>query len=59
MYMSNRIKGVYYMNWVEIIMVGLGTGVGSTMGSYFSNRVLINHLEKIEKRLKKLKSHSF
>jgi len=40
------------VNWLVIIMTGLGTGVGSTIGSYLSNKIVIKHLEKLEARLK-------
>jgi uncharacterized protein YneF (UPF0154 family) len=33
---------------LQIIIVGICTGVGSSIGTYFVNRGLIKHLEKIK-----------
>ena len=31
---------------------GLGTGMGVAVGTYFSNKLIISHLDKIESKLK-------
>lgn len=33
-------------------IVGVGTGIGTGVGTYFSNRLVVKHLEKIEEKLK-------
>jgi hypothetical protein len=33
-------------------IVGIGTGLGVSIGNFFSQRMVIRHLEKIENKLK-------
>jgi len=33
-------------------ITGLGAGLGTTIGNYFSNKLVIKHLDKIEAKLK-------
>ena len=44
------------MSLVEIILTacitGLGAGLGSTVGAYFSNKLIVKQLDKIEEKLK-------
>ena len=45
------------MSIVETIMsgaiTGLGSGAGVAVGTYFANRAVIKHLDKLEAKLKK------
>lgn len=36
-------------------ITGLGAGLGTTVGSYFSNKLIISHLDKLEKKIVKRK----
>jgi hypothetical protein len=33
-------------------VTGLGSGAGVAVGTYFSNKLVVEHLKKIEKKLK-------
>lgn len=33
-------------------ITGLGAGFGTAIGTYFSNKLIIKHLDKIEEKLK-------
>jgi hypothetical protein len=48
------------MDFLELILTasttGLGTGLGVAIGTYFSNKLIIKHLDKLETLLKKKKS---
>lgn len=38
-------------DYIQIVVVGLCTGVGSAMGNYIVQKSLIHNLEKINKQL--------
>jgi len=45
---------------INACIAGLGSGAGVAVGTYFSNKLVIKHLEKIETKLiKKKKGKGF
>ena len=36
-------------------ITGIGAGFGTAIGSYFSNKLILNHLTEFEKKVKKKK----
>lgn len=43
--------GNLFVTILNACILGLGTGLGSTIGAYLSNKVVVKHLESIEKKL--------
>lgn len=37
---------------INAALTGIGTGLGVAVGTYLSNKMVIGHLQKIEKKLK-------
>ena len=38
--------------YVQLVVNGMFTGLGASLGAYFATRLFIHHLEMLEKRLK-------
>ena len=37
---------------ISASITGIGAGLGTSVGTYFSNKLIIKHLDKIEKKIK-------
>ncbi|MBS3108131.1 hypothetical protein J4468_04425 [Candidatus Woesearchaeota archaeon] len=44
-------------NWLTIVVVGVGTGLGSALGNYFAQRHVITRVEQIEKKILENKNY--
>lgn len=50
--MVEDLFGNLFVVVLNACILGLGTGLGSTIGAYLSNKVVVKHLERIEEKLK-------